>query len=255
MKVHRRTVLGGLGALFCPLCAAEANEAAPHWDYKGGGGPEHWSELSPEWKACSVGNQESPIDLADRIRADLPPLKVEWRSFPLQVVNNGHTIQVNAPPGGSVSAGSGPKYGLKQFHFHHPSEHKLDGGAFPLEAHFVHANANAAGDRLTVVGVFFKLGPANPLIGDIWANMPKTPGSKDAPSVTVDPNLLLPGNPARYHYEGSLTTPPCTENVEWHVFRDAVTASEAQFNEFASLFPNNARPVQELNRRFLLSTF
>jgi carbonic anhydrase len=221
-----------------------------HWTYGGEAGPQHWSELSADNLPCSAGHQQSPIDLAGAMTASIAPPAAHWNAATgAMVINNGHTIQIDVPEGGSVTLGS-KDYVLKQFHFHHPSEHTIDGKQFPLEAHFVHA---AADGDLAVIGVMFLEGAANPNLDAIWATAPGRE-AKAAVAFPVDAAAFMPKQGAAFRYEGSLTTPPCSESVHWSIMATPVTASPSQIAAFASMFPNNARPVQPLNRRYVLKT-
>ncbi len=247
-------------AAVCPLCAATAVRAqtaphgahdAPHWGYEGAAGPEKWGELSADFRTCSLGTQQTPVDLLAGITAQTGPVAFGYQAMPLAVLNNGHTIQVNAPSGSHVMLGD-TRYELLQFHFHHPSEHLLAGKGFEMECHFVHRAANGA---LAVVGVFIRPGAANAALAPIWQAMPdKEAPATAVPGVMVDTAALLPGDRVYFRYMGSLTTPPCTEGITWTVFRAPVEASPEQIRRFAALFPLNARPVQPLNRRFLLES-
>lgn len=228
---------------------AEAG-AKPHWSYEGATGPEHWGELTTDFKTCQLGMEQTPIDLSSELKADPGTLAFDYKPQPLAIVNNGHTIQVNAAPGSSCTIGK-TKYELLQFHFHHPSEHLLNGKPLDLECHFVHKSA--AGD-LAVVGVFFVPGTASAPLQLIFDQMPKDAGGEVMAKGTVDPQAMFPASRNYFRYMGSLTTPPCSEGITWTVFRDAVQLSTAQVKQFAALFPNNARPAQKRNRRFLIET-
>lgn len=244
--MDRRTFLTAAAALCaCPTCAALAAE--PHWAYSGKRGPDAWGRLSRDYAACGIGREQSPIDLTPSIPAVLGDPVIQWRPTPLVVVNNGHTVQVDAAPGSSLLL-DGEVYRLVQFHFHHPSEHTVAGVAYPLEIHFVHQGASG----LAVLGVMAIAGPAHPTLGAIWAMMPPQPGSVRDPDAMLDPASLLPSEATTWRYAGSLTTPPCSEVVSWVIYRRPITASPEQLQAFAALFPNNARPVQPLNRRKLL---
>jgi carbonic anhydrase len=198
---------------------------------------------------CQLGLEQTPVDLASGIKADAGPISFDYRALPLRIVNNGHTIQVNADPGSSCTIGA-TKYELLQFHFHHPSEHLVDGKRFAMEAHFVHAGA-AGG--LAVVGVFIAPGKGNVAFHKIVSTMPSHEGPPVAADAAIDPNGLLPAARTYYAYEGSLTTPPCSETVDWLVLADRIEVAEADIARFAALYPMNARPVQNRNRRFILS--
>lgn len=241
----------------CPICtslaspAARAADAKPHWSYGGATGPDAWGGLDPAYGVCGAGTQQSPIDLAMAVKADLAPVAVQWNPVRLTaVVNNGHTIQVGTPGGGHITL-DGSRYDLLQFHFHHMSEHTLAGKQFPLEVHFVHQAAG--GDGLAVIGVFFADGAENATLAPIWQAMPGRKGVAST-GATIDPAALLPASRTAFRYAGSLTTPPCSEIVSWTVFAEPLTASAGQVAAFAKLFPNNFRPVQPRNRRFLLSS-
>ena len=245
----RRDFLNKAGAALCAcgFCSsAHADGHAPHWSYEGEGGPAKWGELSPEYALCSTGKEQSPIDLTKAIASALPDPAPAWKPIPLKVLNNGHTIQVDAAGGGTLVL-DGAAYELLQFHFHPPSEHVIDGRPAAMEVHFVHKGT----DGYAVLGVMIVEGPANPVLESIWSVMPPQTGSVNGPGL-IDFRPLLPSDQVSYRYAGSLTTPPCGEVVQWVVFRKPVTASIAQLQRFAELFPNNARPLQPLNRRKLL---
>ena len=254
MAVERREFLR-MAAGACACCAAPgllgaADHAGPHWSYEGATGPDHWGALSPEFKTCGFGLQQTPIDLSSAIESEAGSLDFAYRPFPLRIVNNGHTIQVNAGRGCSLTLGE-TCYDLVQMHFHHPSEHLVDGRAFDMEAHLVHRSA--AGD-LAVVGVLIEAGLENSALGPVFASMPAHEGPEIAAQAEFDPASILPASRAAFRYNGSLTTPPCSEGLTWTVFREPITASPGQIAAFAALYPNNARPVQPMNGRVLLNT-
>lgn len=234
-----------------PAAETPRQGAAAHaeWGYTGPSGPEHWAELNADYKVCATGTQESPIDLRDAVPARLGDLGVEWRPFPLRVSNTGHSIQVDAQPGGRLSV-DGKAFELAQFHLHHPSEHLLDGRRFPLEIHFVHRGPDGTA---AVVAVFVEHGAANHALEPVLANMPREAGaSRAAEGAALEPRRLLPARRDYLRYEGSLTTPPCSENVDWLVLTAPIQASREQVGAFESLYAANARPLQDRHRRFLL---
>ena len=155
---------------------------------------------------------------------------------------------MNAAPGSSCVIG-GTSYELQQFHFHHPSEHLLSGRPFDLECHFVHRSA--AGD-LAVIGVFVTPGEANRALAPIWQAMPRQEGPERDAGTVIEPGTLLPAGRGYYRYMGSLTTPPCTQGITWTLLQQPIEASPEQIRQFATLYANNARPIQGHNRRFLL---
>ena len=252
----RRRMLKALVAsalMECPACAAVASVAGEQdvgWSYEGDTGPGRWGRLDPSFAACGTGRRQSPIDLPPGAAVAPGRVKISWRAFPLDVVNTGHTIQANAPPGSSMIL-EGRRFELVQFHFHHPAEHTVGGSRHPMEVHFVHRSP--AGD-LGVIGVFLAEGAGNPVVAGLWKDLPVA-GGRIAGGELVDPAGLLPEQRAYFRYEGSLTTPPCSEIVSWVVMMQTVTVSRHQIDTFARIYPANARPVQPLNgrpvRRFL----
>lgn len=231
-----------------PEAAPEPTAAAhgPNWSYRGPNGPEYWDRLDAAFAACAAGNQESPIDLSGAISADLGPLGLEWRRLSARVFDTGHAIQVEASPGSNLTMG-GKGYQLLQFHVHQPSEHLLNGHRYPLEIHFVHT---APDGTLGVVGVFAEPGERNAVLETVLAAVASAGPADDRP--TLDLTALLPEQRDYFRYEGSLTTPPCSETVDWAVLAEPITVSEDQIEAFARLHPGNTRPLQPLNRRFLL---
>lgn len=219
---------------------------APHWAYEGAHGPAHWSEIEADFKECSLGHTQSPIDIRNAHPDPASPaLKFSYSSQPLRIINNGHTIQINESAG-TLSVGD-HVYKLVQFHFHSPSEEHIKGRAYDMVAHLVHKDE--AG-KLAVVAVLFKQGHENKLLNTVFANMPIAAG----PEHVVDgTNLnvadLLPTQQGYYHYMGSLTTPPCSEEVSWYVLKQPVELSAAQLKTFHRLYEHNNRPIQPSNGR------
>ena len=223
--------------------------AQPHWGYEGEHGPEHWGSLDPGFAVCSNGREQSPIDLTGAEPGALSEIVFEYAPSPISILNNGHTIQVDYQAGSGLVL-DGARYGLVQFHFHHRSEHTVDGADFPLEMHLVHADADGA---LAVVGVLVEEGGANEALAPVFRQMPGEAGPAAMVEGTVDAAALLPGRRTTWRYAGSLTTPPCSEGVSWLVMTEPVTASRGQIEAFKALFPVNNRPVQPLNGRRLVT--
>jgi carbonic anhydrase len=248
--MHRRNALKLLaGLVLCPVCAPRG--FAADWSYEGAHGPDHWSDVDAASKVCGVGSQQSPIDIGATMRANLPRLGFAWkRKAADTIVNNGHTIQVNVADGSNLKMGN-DTYKLLQFHFHRPSEHTVAGKSFPMEVHFVHQAPSGA---LGVVGVLMTTGRANPVFSKIVATMPSSAGPAVKADANIDPNRLLPGRHGYYGYAGSLTTPPCSEVVSWMLLTDPITVAAADVEAFAKLYAMNARPVQKVNRRYVLRT-
>jgi carbonic anhydrase len=256
MSIDRRGLLRG--ALACACCfkagtviASDAPAqagAAPHWSYEGESGPESWGALQADFKVCQLGLEQTPIDLASGIKGDVGAVEYDYKPLPLRILNNGHTIQVNADPGCASIIG-GIRYELLQFHLHHPSEHLLAGKNFDLECHFVH---KAGSGGLAVSGVFIRPGSANAALTALFDSLPAKEGPEVRLGATVDVGAVIPKNGGYFRYMGSLTTPPCSEGLTWTVHKEPIEASVEQIQKFAALFPKNARPVQKRNRRFLI---
>ena len=219
-----------------------------HWSYGDHGGPAEWGALSPEFATCNLGKYQSPIDIHGAKTADLPAIEFHYRPSPLAVIDNGHTIQVNYAPGSWIEIGAA-RYDLVQFHFHKPSEEKIDGKAHAMVAHLVHKNAEG---KLAVVAVLLDVGGANAMIDSIWKNLPKKKEKQTlVADTTVDASALLPKDHGYYTFQGSLTTPPCSEDVKWLVLKAPMKVSDGEIATFAGIYPMNARPTQPLNGRLV----
>lgn len=220
---------------------------AADWGYSGAGSAHKWGDLNAAYEACKSGLSQSPININQFMQDDLKPLALSYVPSPLQVSNTGHSVQVNITPGSSFVVDD-KSYVLKQFHFHTPSEHYIDGAPYPMEVHFVHQAEDGA---LAVIGVMMKVGAHNPVIEGIWQNVPAAGETKTVGSVVLSASDLLPEDKSYYSYDGSLTTPPCSEGVKWHVLKDPIEISEKQLTAFQAVFPVNARPVQAVGERVI----
>lgn len=221
-----------------------------HWGYSGHGGPEHWGEMKSEFATCRTGKMQSPIDLGQATTVGQIAVSADYRPAPLTILNNGHTIQVNFPAGSTLTSG-GREFYLVQVHFHTPSEEAINGKRFPMVAHFVHKDATGA---LGVLGVLFEEGGANTELAKIIAAAPKHEHAATAiAGVTINPAELIPSQLSVYRFQGSLTTPPCSEGVNWHVAQTTVKASADQIRAMTSIMGHNARPIQPLNGRLVIA--
>ncbi len=228
-------------------CAAEKEDKAHkkghavHWDYAGDMGPENWGD---EFPVCGKGTKQAPLNITGPFEKSKDVLVVNYKEGPLKILNNGHTIQVNVEPGSTLKINK-DVYNLLQFHFHRPSEEQIDGKPMAMVAHFVHKNAEG---KLAVLGVLLNDGKDNAAIQTLWNNAPKAEGPEVVvDKVKFDPSSLVPAALTHYNYEGSLTTPPCTEGVNFYILKTPVDISKKQVMEFP--FKRNARPVQPLNGR------
>lgn len=228
----------------------EKKHKGAHWAYSGPRGPSHWGDKDPKNAACKVGTQQSPIDMNRTVHAFASAPQIDWKPIKHgEVVNNGHTLQLNVKDAGGIVQ-DGKAYKLLQFHFHTPSEHTIHGRHYPMEGHFVH---QAADGSLAVIGVMFAEGANNEQLDPMWWSAPSTPGKA---SVAFNLNMedLLPTNRTAFRYQGSLTTPPCSEIVDWTVLQTPLSVSKTQIAAFRALFGDNARPTQPLYRRYVLET-
>lgn len=222
-----------------------------HWAYEGREGPAEWGKLDSSFATCSMGHVQSPIDIKGATVADLPALKFDYKTVPLNIVDNGHTVQITYPAGSSLTVGA-RTYALQQIHFHHPSEEQINGRATDMVAHFVHSDSEG---HLAVVAVLLKQGAENAQLAVVWKNIPSTKEKAvTVPGVQVNMTNLLPSDHGYYTFAGSLTTPPCSEGVTWFVLKQPTSISASEIAVFAKLYPKNARPVQPLNARKLQET-
>lgn len=241
-------VLGACGAkVEEPHPVATNTTASPaHWTYEGEEGPENWGKIDTAYATCGTGKSQSPIDISTPSEQDLTNIAFHYQPSEVNILNNGHTAQVNYDAGSYIEL-DGVRYDVAQFHYHAPSEHAVDGKLFAAEIHIVHKNADG---KLAVVGILLKEGAENAAFVPFINNLPtKKADVKDA-GVKINATDFLPAVQTTFRYSGSLTTPPCTEGVSWLVMTTPVELSAAQLSTLATLFehPNN-RPVQELNAR------
>jgi carbonic anhydrase len=249
---------GGAG----PLVVAAAAQAAghgpaagkggkpEHWSYDGPAGPQTWGGLRPDFMLCGKGQRQSPVDIRGGLEVELEPVRFEYQSSPFGVIDNGHTIQANVAPGNRIEVG-GKRFELVQFHFHRPSEERIDGRQFEMSLHLVHKDEKG---RLAVVALLLDKGPALPAVQQVWNNLPLEKKEEARARTPLDLGTLVPTDKRYYTYMGSLTTPPCTEGVQWIVMRQPVTVSAEQIELFARIYPMNARPVQQLAGRRILQS-
>ncbi len=227
---------------------AEAPVVSPvHWGYEGEGAPANWSKLRPDYATCGSGKRQSPIDIRESIRVDLEPIKFDYKPTQFRIVDNGHTVQVNVGAGSTIGV-MGRQFELIQLHFHRPAEERINGKVYDMGVHLVHKDLD---NRLAVIAVLFEKGSEQPTIQTLWNNLPLEVGQDVVPSVAIDLNGLLPENRNYWTYMGSLTTPPCTEDVLWMVLKQPVQLSAEQVSIFSRLYRNNARPAQPANNRLI----
>ena len=219
-----------------------------HWSYRGAGAPENWGRLDGNYALCGTGRRQSPIDIRDGIRVDLEAIRFDYRPTQFRIADTGHTVQVDVADGNIMTV-MGRTYTLAHIHFHRPSEERINGRAYDMVAHLVHQDYEG---HLAVIAVLMDRGTEHPLIQTLWNHMPLEAGlSVTPPNVAIDLMKLLPEKRDYYTYMGSLTTPPCTENVLWMVFKEPIAVSPEQIAIFARLYPYNARPIQPTHDRLI----
>lgn len=230
-----------------PGKVATKPQARGPWAYQGPSGPAHWHELSPEFKACGMGQRQSPIDIRDGIPVELDPIQFDYKLSAFRVIDNGHTVQVNVEPGNRILV-NGRRYDLQQLHFHRPSEERLNGRQFEMSAHLVHKDLEG---KLAIVAVLIEEGKGHPIVQQVWNNLPLEKHTEQAGLQGIDLLQLLPEDRRYVTYMGSLSTPPCTEGVLWMVMKKPVSVSAQQISIFSRLYPMNARPTQPDHGRLI----
>lgn len=240
-----------LSAMLAASAFGAQAQTAPHWDYESKhGGPAHWAELDPKFETCGKGGTQSPIDIRNAVKADLPALNVNYSAAEPTFTNNGHTIQVNLPPGQKLTVGD-QQYELLQFHFHTPSEEAIDGKRTAMVAHFVHRNAEG---RLGVIAVLIQPGKTNAAFAPVFQHLPREGEKITVDGLKLDLPALLPADKGYYSFAGSLTTPPCSEGVSWMVLKNPIQLGPEQIKAFRRVFNANARPIQATNGRLIQQT-
>src|SRR5687768_16303190 len=233
---------------FSACAPQQAEPASPHWTYEGEEGPSHWGELNESYATCSVGKSQSPIDVANPSAQDLTNIVFHYQPSKVNILNNGHTVQVNYDAGSYIEL-DGVRYDIAQFHYHAPSEHEIGGKLFAAELHIVHKSAKG---KLAVVGLLLQEGSANAALDPFLNNLPAEKSEAKDVGVKINVMDFLPSIQTTYRYSGSLTTPPCSEGVSWLVMTTPVELASAQLSKLESLFEANNRPVQPLNDRFVI---
>ncbi|MFV3329307.1 carbonic anhydrase [Pseudomonas sp. NY15437] len=235
-----------VSCLLAPLCLAlsTAHAADAHWSYSGDQGPAHWGELGSA--LCASGAEQSPIDIekskVEPKKVPASELKLHYGKTALTLLNNGHTLQASAADGDTLTY-KGTEYRLLQFHFHTPSEHQFNHQPYPMEMHLVNQDK---GGHLLVLGLMIQQGNENKQLAQLWKHLPTQQGQEAPLAAALAPDLarLVPAASHHLFYHGSLTTPPCTEGVQWVLFEKPIELSKQQIQQFQALFPDNHRPTQ-----------
>ncbi len=210
------------------------------WSYEGETGPANWGKINPAWAKCGAGNRQSPIDIRDGMKVDLEQITFDYHPSSFNVTDNGHTVQVMVGSGNFLTVGN-RTYELIQFHFHRPSEERINGKGYEMVVHLVHKDGEG---RIAMLALLLERGKPQPVIQTVWNNLPLEKFDTAAPNETLDPQDLLPARRDYYTFMGSMTTPPCNEGVLWLVMKEPLQASPQQMALFSRLYPLNARPTQ-----------
>lgn len=254
---QRKSILKGLALLVVSSvalgCSADTKSAGAKpvaWGYAGEIGPEHWGDLSPDYAIAKSGHRQSPIDIRGARVGDLKPIRFAYRTATVDVVNNGHSIQQDIEPGSWIAV-DGKEFALKQFHFHSPSENTIEGRHAEMEMHLVHESADG---ELAVVALMIDTGAENAAFAPLWRHLPTEVGQRRTSTATVDVSSMLPAARAYFRFDGSLTTPPCTEGVIWLVLESPIELSGRQIAQFRAIIDGNNRPVQAQYGRPILKS-
>jgi carbonic anhydrase len=237
-----------IAALLLGVAAMATAQTTTSWEYEGKRGALNWGKLDPAYRACSKGHEQSPIDIRGaRLNKALQPVEFHYIAGAVTEVNDGHTVVVHVNSGSYIMAG-GVRYELVEFDFHHPSETAVKGKLADMEIHLLHKSADG---KLAVVAVRLNedVNTPNAVLAMLWPHLPKTAGASEKVSEEVNPGGLLPADRGYWTYQGSLSTPPCTEGVRWFVFEQPVSLSRGQWRAFAALFRVNTRALQDPHGR------
>ncbi|MGK5031933.1 carbonic anhydrase [Janthinobacterium sp. MDT1-19] len=218
-----------------------------HWSYEGDSGPANWSKINVDWAKCGNGSRQSPVDIRDGMKVELEQISFDYHPSSFNVVDNGHTVQVGVSGGNYITV-QNRMFELQQFHFHRPSEERINGKAFEMVVHLVHRDAEG---RQAVLALLLERGAPQATIQTVWNNLPLEKFETMQPTILLDPAEMLPARRDYYTYMGSMSEPPCSEGVLWLVMKQPVQASPAQMALFSRLYPLNARPIQPANGRII----
>ena len=217
------------------------------WSYEGEFGPANWGKINPAWAKCGDGNRQSPIDIRDGMKVELEQITFDYHPSSFNVTDNGKTVQVMVGSGNFITVNN-RTYELIQFHFHRPSEERINGKGYEMVVHLVHKDGEG---KIAMLALLLERGKPQPVIQTVWNNLPLEKFDTMAPAVALDPLDLLPARRDYFTFMGSMTTPPCQEGVLWLVMKEPVQASPAQMALFSRLYPLNARPTQPSSGRII----
>ena len=252
-RMNRAAAFLGIAAVYCVMGTSLGHAEGASWAYAGANGPAKWGKLDKAYATCATGELQAPIDIpdAEARKGDLSPILFNYKASPLRMVDDGHTIQVNYAPDSWITV-AGKRYELISVDFHKPSEFKVSGKSYDMSANLVHKDKDG---KVAIIAVLFDEGVENPLIKTLWTYLPLNRGKESVvDGVTVNATGLLPKAKEYYSFAGSLSAPPCTENVTWYVLRTPAHLSTEQIARFTRAYSMNARPVQPVNSRDIVGS-
>ncbi|KAK7272165.1 hypothetical protein RJT34_28598 [Clitoria ternatea] len=244
--------------LSTPVMSQEVeDESEFNYDPKSKSGPSYWGDMHPEWSLCKKGSMQSPIDLLNervKIGSHLGTLHMNYMPSNATIKNRGHDIKLEWVAGAGYLQINETKYVLKQCHWHSPSEHTIDGKRLDLELHMVHETSSG---QTAVIGILYKIGSPDSFLSSLTNHLKAISDTTEAERVVgvIDPRHIEIVYKQYYRYIGSLTIPPCTQNVAWTIIKEIQPVSKEQIRLFRVAVHDesdtNARPLQPLNNRLL----
>jgi carbonic anhydrase len=232
------------------MATSNAGAQSVQWGYEGKIGPERWARLDGTYLTCTNGRQQSPLDIRGAKPSDLAPLEFHYRSGLITLVNDGHFVQGNVEPGSFLVA-NGHRYDLVGFQFHHPSEQAVKGQLSDMEVQLLHKDSDG---KMAIVSIRMREGNPNVVLAALWPLLPGQAGKSTKTKDMVNVAGLLPPDRGYWTYQGSLTTPPCSEGVDWFVLKEEIEVSRDQLQTFGALYSRNSRPLQPPHDRKIQAT-
>src|SRR5471030_790695 len=246
-RIAQQAKVKKAAAVAAVVAAAPVIRHGTHWAYDGEDGPANWANVNIDWAKCGNGKRQSPIDIRDGMKVDLEQITFDYHPSSFNVTDNGHTVQVQVGGGNFITV-QDRMYELTEFHFHRPSEERINGRGYEMVVHLVHRDGEG---HIAILALLIERGKPQSAIQTVWNNLPLEKFDTAAPAIVLDPNDLLPQRREYFTFMGSLTTPPCTEGVLWLVMKEPIQASPAQMALFSRLYPYNARPTQPSSGRII----
>lgn len=226
---------------------------ADGWSYADPNGPEKWASLAPENTLCGSGKNQSPVDIDRKKTANIQTAGIKFNygmTLPETITNTGNLLQISTRGWAKITV-DGIEFALSTIDLHIPSEHTVDGKHYPMEIEFIHRSKDG---QIAVVSRMAIPGRPDRTLRKIMENLPMKAGQTEKLSPTALKNAEMKKKYGNYYrYNGSLTTPPCTEGVRWFIMKQPLTVSKEQYEKLKKAMPqDNNRPAQALNARKVL---